>query len=112
MLVFGTASTPRSLTRIAVPANRGAPGIGRHGDEIKTARGRSQQLHRSTKSIDLGIREVFERCRACFDFDGNDHVSVPDDQVDFATAGPDVASEDGTASLHEKPRRNLLAEVA
>lgn len=86
--------------------------MGRDGDEIKTARRGAQPLHRSTKSFDLGIGEVLERGRACLYFDGNNHTSVLDDQVDFSTASPDVASENGTTSLHEKPRRNLLAEVA
>ena len=86
--------------------------MGRDGDEIETTRGRSQPLHRSTKSFDLGIGEVFDRGRARLYFDGNNHTSVLDDQVDFTTASPDVASENGTTILHEKPRRNLLAEVA
>jgi hypothetical protein len=55
---------------------------------------------------------VLERSRAGLYFDGNDHTTVTDDQVDFSAACSDVAADDGTTPADEKPSRNLLAEGA
>jgi hypothetical protein len=112
MLVSGAAAPPRSLAGGAVPADGGTAPIGRDGDEIEAAGCGSQPGHRPAKGLDLCIGEVLERSRAGLYFDGNDHTTVTDDQVDFSAACSDVAADDGTTPADEKPSRNLLAEGA